>query len=329
MKIVISGIQPTGNLHLGNYLGSLKKWSNLQEEYDCIFPIVDLHAISGETIKNTDLYNNILLTCSAYIASGVNPEKVVMFQQSDVSYHSELLWLLSNVTSIGKLNRMTQFKDKGKNKPSASLGLFSYPVLMAADILLYKADLVPVGDDQLQHIELTNDIAASFNARYEVDFFHNVESLLSDRAKRVMSLRNGNEKMSKSAKSDMSRINLTDSNDEIIQKIKKAKTDTIDDLVKSLDERPEVKNLLNIYAVCSNISFDDCLEDVKSKNFKQFKIDLADKIIDVVEPFREKMFELVADRTYIEHCLQSGSNKALELADRNFSEIKKIVGLKN
>ena len=329
MKIVVSAIQPTGNLHIGNYLGSLKKWSKLQDDNRCLFPIVDLHAISGSKVHNKKLYNDILLTCSAYIASGVDPQKAIIFQQSDVCYHTELMWILANITSVGKLNRMTQFKDKGKNKTGASLGLFSYPVLMAADILLYNTDLVPVGEDQLQHLELTNDIAASFNANYNIDYFKKVDPIISDKTKRVMSLRDGSAKMSKSDLSDMTRINLTDSNDDIIQKIKKAKTDAFEDITVDLDSRPEAKNLLNIFAACTDSSIEEVTTKYKGKNFSDFKSDLSDAIINIIEPIRTKINELSNDKTYIESSLQTGSSKAVELADRNIAEIRKIIGFKS
>ena len=223
MKIVVSGIQPTGNLHIGNYLGSLKNWQKFQDEARCVFPIVDLHALSGDSLNHSELADNVINTFATYIAAGVNPEKAIVFRQSDVVHHTELMWILANVTSMGKLNRMTQFKDKGKNKDSVCSGLFTYPILMAADILLYKAHSVPVGDDQLQHLELTNDIAASFNAKYSVQYFAKVTPIISSKTKRIMSLRNAANKMSKSDLSDMTRINLTDSNDQILLKIKKLK----------------------------------------------------------------------------------------------------------
>jgi tryptophanyl-tRNA synthetase len=326
MRIVVSGIQPTGNLHIGNYLGSLKGWSSLQAKSTCVFPIVDLHALSGENLDPATLYDNVLKTFATYIAAGVDPQQAIVFRQSEVSYHSELMWILSNVTSMGKLNRMTQFKDKGKNKESATLGLFSYPVLMAADILLYRADAVPVGDDQMQHLELTNDIATSFNAKYDVKHFHEVEAIIAGKTKRIMSLRDGTSKMSKSDLSDMTRINLTDGNDEIILKIKKAKTDSNPEITENLADRPEVRNLINIYAGCSDITAEQAIEENLGKTSADFKKALADRVVSSIEPLRIRAEELYNDKTYIENCLLSGRSRAIELADRNMSEIKKIVG---
>ncbi|MBT4989945.1 MAG: tryptophan--tRNA ligase [Rickettsiales bacterium] len=327
MKIVVSGIQPTGNLHIGNYLGSLKGWKNLQDNSLCVFPIVDLHALSGDNLESDKLSDNILKTFATYIAAGVNPEKAIVFRQSDVSYHTELMWILSNVTSMGKLNRMTQFKDKGKNKASICCGLFTYPILMAADILLYRAHSVPVGDDQLQHLELTNDIAASFNAKYNIQHFNQVLPIISGKTKRIMSLRNASNKMSKSDISDMTRINLTDSNDEINIKIRKAKTDLVPEITANLDDRHEITNLINIYAGCSDLSFEKTLENNIGKTSAEFKNSLSDVVISAIEPIRVKVSELLNDKAYIESCLTAGCNKAIELSDKNMCDIKRIIGV--
>jgi tryptophanyl-tRNA synthetase len=327
MKIVVSGIQPTGNLHIGNYLGSLKNWQNLQDDALCVFPIVDLHALSGDA-ADADIYKNVITTFAAYIASGVDLEKSIVFRQSDVSYHSELMWILSNIAQFGKLNRMTQFKDKGKNKESALVGLFTYPVLMAADILLYKATSVPVGHDQLQHLELTNDIAASFNAKYKVDHFNKITPILSEKTQRIMSLRNAANKMSKSDLSDMTRINLSDSDDLIIQKIKKAKTDAYPEISEDLDDRAEIKNLLSIYAGCLDISFQQSLNDNIGKSSAEFKASLTDALIYSIGPIRDKINDLVNDESYINDCLKKGRDRAIELSQQNMNDIKKIIGLR-
>jgi tryptophanyl-tRNA synthetase len=327
MKIVVSGIQPTGNLHIGNYLGSLKNWQNLQDDSLCVFPIVDLHALSGDA-ADAEIYKNVITTFAAYIASGVDLEKSIVFRQSDVSYHSELMWILSNIAQFGKLSRMTQFKDKGKNKESALVGLFTYPVLMAADILLYKANAVPVGHDQLQHLELTNDIVASFNAKYKVDHFNKITPILSEKTQRIMSLRNAANKMSKSDLSDMTRINLSDSDDLIAQKIKKAKTDAYPEISEDLEDRAEVKNLLNIYAGCLDISFQQSLNNNIGKSSAEFKASLTDALINSIGPIRDKINNLVNDESYINDCLKKGRDRAIDLSQQNMNDIKKIIGLR-
>ncbi|MDC0857237.1 tryptophan--tRNA ligase [Rickettsiales bacterium] len=327
MKIVVSGIQPTGNLHIGNFLGSLKNWQNLQDDALCVFPIVDLHALSGDAV-DAEIYKNVITTFAAYIASGVDLEKSIVFRQSDVSYHAELMWILSNVTQFGKLSRMTQFKDKGKNKESALVGLFTYPVLMAADILLYKATSVPVGHDQLQHLELTNDIVLSFNAKYKVDHFNKITPILSEKTQRVMSLRNAANKMSKSDLSDMTRINLSDSDDLIAQKIKKAKTDAYPEISENLEDRAEVKNLLCIYAGCLDISFEQSLNDNIGKSSAEFKASLTEVLTTSIGPIRDKINSLLNDESYINDCLKKGRDRAIDLSQQNMNDIKKIIGLR-
>lgn len=251
-ETVFSGIQPSGVIQLGNYLGAIKQWVELQNKYRSLFCVVDLHAITANKLPAIELRSNILKTVAAYIACGVDPKQAIIFNQSAVSGHAELCWLLGCYTPIGWLNRMTQFKDKaGSDKQKASLGLYSYPVLMAADILLYKARYVPVGDDQRQHIEITRDIASAFNNYYEQDYFILPEALTSNNAVRIMSLRDGTKKMSKSDPSDYSRINLDDSNDSIVSKIKRAKTDTISGF--TLPDRPEISNMVNIYSTLSGM----------------------------------------------------------------------------
>ena len=284
-KRIFSGIQPTGNLHIGNYLGAIKNWIKLQEEDDCIYSIVDLHAM---TVPNNllDIKNSTLEVAAAVIASGIDPKKSILFNQSNVPQHTELAWIFNCIARIGWLNRMTQFKEKaGKKKDNATVGLFSYPVLMAADILLYKATHVPVGEDQKQHLELTRDIASSFNTTFnkslDKDFFRLPEPIILGPAKRIMSLRDGKSKMSKSDISDGSRINLMDDKDQIHLKIKKAKTDQypIPDNIDDLDNRPEALNLINIYASFSNKSVKEILQQFSGKGFSQFKESLSDLII--------------------------------------------------
>lgn len=327
MKNVISGIQPTGQIHIGNYLGSLKNWVKLQDEHKCFFTIVDLHAITAKHEVREKLRENILLTAATYLACGIDPQKSCIFQQSDVCSHAELFWILSCVTGIGKLNRMTQFKDKsGKDKQKASLGLYAYPILMAADILIYNADLVPVGDDQMQHLELTNDIAASFNAKYEVDYFKQAAPLVTEGTKRIMSLRDGTNKMSKSDISEMTRICLTDSDDEIVSKIKKAKSDSIECLNDNVGSRPELKNLLTIYAGFADISFADAALEFSGKNFVALKVALADLLVSKISLIRNQIFEIFEDKTYLQNVLTSAAANAREQSEINLLEIKKIIG---
>ena len=273
-KLVFSGVQPTGNLHLGNYLGALKNFVSLQKEVDCIYCVVDLHAIT--TFQNPkELKNNILETTASFIATGLNPDKSIIFNQSSVSAHSELAWIFNCVSRVGWLNRMTQFKDKaGSHKEKASVGLYIYPNLMAADILLYKATHVPVGADQKQHLELSRDIAQKFNKDFSCkDFFPLPEPLILKSISRVMSLRDGTKKMSKSEESDYSRINLKDTSDEIVKKIKKAKSDSdpIPDNLKSLEKKPEALNLLNIYSEIKRTSLENVLIEMSGKEYSFLK----------------------------------------------------------
>ena len=288
-KKIFSGVQPTGNLHLGNYLGAIKNFVNLnnEDENDCIFCVVDLHAITVNQDPE-ELSNNIRGTVATFLASGIDPKKSIIFNQSKVSAHSEAAWILSCVARMGWLNRMTQFKEKaGKDKEKASIGLYSYPVLMAADILLYDATHVPVGEDQKQHLELCRDIAQKFNNDFKIDdFFKIPEPLIQKEFSRIMSLKDGLKKMSKSEISDLSRINLTDSKDQIINKIKKAKTDplpmpsTIDDINK----RPEAKNLIGIYSSLADLKLEETINKFSGKNFSEFKENLIEVLIDKIIP---------------------------------------------
>ena len=331
MNRIFSGVQPSGNLHIGNYLGAIKNWVSLQKEFECIFCIVDLHAL---TIKQDpkELENNTLEVTATYIASGINPEKTLIFNQSSVPAHTELTWLLSCITPLGWLNRMTQFKEKaGKKKESAILGLYSYPVLMAADVLAYKATHVPVGEDQKQHLELVRDIAGAFNRIYNTDFFPLPEPQIFGEATRVMSLRNGSQKMSKSDASDFSRINITDNKDLIVKKIQKAKTDTgiLPPKKEDLKNRPEVENLLGIYASLCDKKLNLVIEEMAGKNFEQFKKLLTEIVLEKVEPISKKINELLDNVDYLKRILNTGKEKAHQIALNNLKEVKKIIGLLN
>jgi len=329
-KLVFSGVQPTGNLHLGNYLGALKNFVLLQKEKSCIYCVVDLHAIT--TFQNPkDLKNNILETTASFLASGLDSNKSIIFNQSSVSAHSELAWIFNCISRIGWLNRMTQFKDKaGSDKEKASVGLYIYPNLMAADILLYKATHVPVGADQKQHLELSRDIAQKFNKDFNCNgFFPLPEPLILKNISRVMSLRDGTKKMSKSEESDYSRINLKDSPDEIVKKIKKAKTDThpIPASEKELEKRPEALNLLNIYADINKTSLTNVLKDMQGKEFSYFKNQLSESLISIIGPVGKKIKELLDDKGHLEAVLKKGKEKASKKAEENLKKVREIVGL--
>ena len=327
-ELVFSGVQPTGNLHLGNYLGAIKNWVELQKKKNCIFCIVDLHAITVAE-NRSKLRENTREVLAAYIASGIKPEKSIIFCQSSIPSHSELAWILSCHTPIGWLNRMTQFKDKaGKNKEKAPLGLYSYPVLMAADILLYKSTHVPVGEDQKQHLELSRDIAQGFNRFYNNDFFPIPEPIITGSATRVMSLKNGLNKMSKSDPSDYSRINLTDQTDDIRKKILKAKTDSLPFPINEddLGKRPEVKNLVNIFCAFKGINKNLIFKDYAGNDFKKFKEDLFEIIIDEISKISYEMTKLLKDKSYIDKILSQGNQRALEIASKNIKLIKEIIG---
>ncbi|MDG7055737.1 MAG: tryptophan--tRNA ligase [Wolbachia endosymbiont of Menacanthus eurysternus] len=327
-NIVFSGIQPSGTLHLGNYLGAIKQWVDLQDKYKSLFCIVDLHAITANKLPASELKSNIIKTAAAYIACGIDPEKSIIFSQSTVSGHAELGWLLGCYTPVGWLSRMTQFKDKaGSDKQKASLGLYSYPVLMAADILLYQAKYVPVGNDQKQHLELTRDVALTFNNHYKLDHFVVPEILVLDHASRIMSLRDGTSKMSKSDPSEYSRISLDDTDDLIVKKIGKAKTDSMLGFdFATLKCRPEISNLINIYSALSSFDVDKVCEEMNKHDMKHFKKELADLIISVVSPIREKMRDLLKNQFYLHEILKKGTEKAAEIANHNIKEIKDVIG---
>ena len=328
-KLVFSGVQPTGNLHLGNYLGALKSFVSLQKKMDCLYCVVDLHAIT--TFQDPkELNSNILETTAGFLASGLDAKKSIIFNQSSVSGHAELAWILNCVCRVGWLNRMTQFKDKaGKDKEKASVGLYIYPNLMAADILLYKATHVPVGADQKQHLELSRDIAQKFNNDFKVDnFFPLPEPLIQKNISRIMSLRDGTKKMSKSEDSDYSRINLKDSADEIVKKIKKAKTDTdpITDNIKDYEKRPEAFNLLSIYSDLSEQEIQKTITEFAGKNFSYFKNQLSEKVVETISPIGSNMVKLLNDKKHLEDVLKKGREKANIIAEENLKKIREIVG---
>ena len=329
-KLVFSGVQPTGNLHLGNYLGALKNFVSLQNETECIYCVVDLHAIT--TFQNPDeLQNNVLETVASFLATGLNPNKSIIFNQSSVPGHTELAWILNCVSRIGWLNRMTQFKDKaGSDKEKASVGLYIYPNLMAADILLYKATHVPVGADQKQHLELSRDIAQKFNNDFNCkNFFPIPEPLIPKNVSRVMSLRDGTKKMSKSEESDFSRINLKDSADEIIKKIKKAKSDSepIPENLENLEKKPEALNLLNIYAEVSKKKLEIVLNEVSGKEYSFLKTKLSEILISEIAPIGNEIKKLLNDKTHLKQILKKGKEKANNIAEENLKNIREKVGL--
>ena len=330
-KKIFSGVQPTGNLHLGNYLGAIKNFVDLNSDTqnECIFCVVDLHAITVSQSPK-DLKSNIHETVATFIASGIDPKKSIIFNQSKVSAHSEAAWILSCVARMGWLNRMTQFKEKaGKDKEKASIGLYSYPVLMAADILLYDSTHVPVGDDQKQHLELCRDIAQKFNNDYEIENFFTVpEPLIKKEFSRIMSLKDGLKKMSKSEASDLSRINLTDNKDQIINKIKKAKTDTLPlpSTIDELEKRPEAKNLIGIYSSLINNTLQKSIDEFSGKNFSDFKEKLSEIIVNEINPISLKVKELLNDKVFLEKILKDGFEKANEIASKKIKKIHEIVG---
>ena len=327
---VFSGVQPTGNLHLGNYLGAIKNFVDLQNKFECVYCVVDLHAITNRQ-NPKELKSNILETIASFIASGLNSEKNIIFNQASVAAHSELAWIFNCVARIGWMNRMTQFKEKaGENKENASVGLMVYPNLMAADILLYKATHVPVGEDQKQHLELTRDIAKKFNNDFNCkDYFPIVEPLISKEVSRVMSLRDGKKKMSKSENSDYSRINLKDDKDLIDQKIKKSKTDaaSIPSEINGLKNRDEAANLISIYASINNIKVEQVLKEFGGKNFSTFKSKLTESIVEKICPIGKEIKKLLQDTNYLHKTLENGSKRADLIAKSNLKEIYEIIGL--
>ena len=325
---IFSGVQPTGNLHLGNYLGAIKNWVDLQKDFECIYCVVDLHAV---TVQRTpeELTNDTFEVIAGLIASGINPDKSILFNQSQVTSHSELAWLFNCTAKLGWLNRMTQFKEKaGKNKENASVGLYVYPTLMAADILAYKATHVPVGEDQKQHLELTRDIASAFNSYYDLDFFPLPEPQIFGSASRVMSLRDGMSKMSKSDVSEYSRINLKDTASEISLKLKKAKSDSnpIPFSKEELENRPEARNLIGIYAALSQKLEIEVLNMFGGKGFGVFKPALADLAVSVLEPINTELVKLLDDKPYLKMILNNGSERAKDISSKVLSDVYKVMG---
>ncbi len=344
---VFSGIQPTGNLHLGNYLGAIKKFVQLQNDYNCIYCVVDLHAIT--TWKNpAELADNIREVTAAFIASGIDPEKHIVFNQSQVAEHAELAWIFNCIARMGWLSRMTQFKEKaGKDREKVSVGLFAYPTLMAADILCYRATHVPVGDDQKQHLELTRDIAQKFNNDYSdriaslnlgepmkmgnetvQGYFPLTEPLIGGPAARVMSLRDGSKKMSKSDPSELSRIVMTDDADKIVKKIRKAKTDSqpLPETTEGLEERPEADNLVGIYAALQDTDKASVLKEFAGAEFSKFKPVLADLVVDKIDPIASEMRRLQADPAEIDNILCKGADRARDIASQTLNDVREIAG---
>ena len=326
---VVSGIQPTGNLHLGNYLGAIKNWVKMQDQGECLFFLADLHAI---TVYNNpaELRANTHEMTAVLIAAGIDPVRAIVFNQARVAGHAELAWMLFCTARIGWLNRMTQFKEKsGKNREGASIGLYAYPVLQAADVLIYQATHVPVGEDQKQHLELARDIAAKFNTDYSVELFTLPDPYISGPAARVMSLRDGSAKMSKSDPSDMSRINMTDDDDTIAQKIRKAKSDAepLPDALESLEGRAEARNLVNIYAATADISPQTVLDRYAGQGFGQFKPALADLLVETLRPIRDRFVALKSDSAAIDTVLAKGADRAEALGRPTVDAAYSALGL--
>lgn len=327
-KRILSGVRPTGGIHLGNYLGAIKNWVHLQDQMDeNFFCIVDMHALTSPE-ESKDLAHNTRVVAAAYLAAGIDLKKSAIFAQSHVSAHAELAWIFSCLTPLGWLNRMTQFKDKaGKQTDTALLGLLSYPVLMAADILLYKASHVPVGEDQKQHLELARDVAGAFNRRFDVDYFHLPEPVIMGAATRVMSLRDGTKKMSKTDPSEYSRIHLMDDADTLALKIRKAKTDAdpLPSEAKGLEGRPEAENLVTIYGALSHKTPDAVCQQFAGQQFSAFKKDLVDLLVTVLAPMGDRMRTLLSDPNQLDQIIREGGNKANALAQQHMREIRKIV----
>jgi len=327
---VVSGIQPTGNLHLGNYLGAIRRWVKMQGEAECLFFLADLHAV---TVYNdpAELAANVREMAAALIACGIDEKRSILFNHARVPAHPEMAWLLNCIARIGWLNRMTQFKDKsGKNREGASVGLFAYPVLQAADVLLYQATHVPVGEDQKQHVELIRDIATKFNTDYGVELFTLPEPHIGATAARIMSLRDGSAKMSKSDPSDMSRINLTDDSDTIVQKIRKAKTDAepLPESLERLADRPEAKNLVIIYATLADESPDEVLARFAGQGFGSFKPALGDILVETLRPIKTRLEELRANPAELDSILERGAVRAAEMAKPTLDGAYHALGLR-
>ncbi|MEG3088703.1 tryptophan--tRNA ligase [Sphingomonas sp. PB4P5] len=331
---VVSGIKPTGNLHLGNYLGAVKQWVSMQDDIqaqggETLYFIADLHGLT-EWIAPAELASNTIEMTATLIAAGIDPDRSILFNQTRVPQHSELAWLLNNVARVGWLNRMTQFKDKaGKNREGASVGLYDYPVLMAADVLLYNATHVPVGEDQKQHLELARDIAAKFNLDYQTELFTQPEPMVSKAAPRIMSLRDAGTKMSKSNPSEQARVNLIDDDETIAAKFRKAKSDAdaLPDNVAALADRPEAKNLVTIYAALADRTPDQVIKDYAGQGFGAFKPALADLAVATLGPIRDRMLQLLDDRSEVSRLLDRGAEKARDLAAPTLLAAQRAMGL--
>ena len=327
---VVSGIQPTGNLHLGNYLGAIRNWVRMQDDGECLFFLADLHAITVHNDPAT-LAANIREMAAALLASGIDPKRSILFRQAMVPAHPELAWLLNGTARMGWLNRMTQFKEKsGKNREGSSVGLFTYPVLQAADVLVYQATHVPVGEDQKQHLELARDIAIKFNTDFNVELFTLPEPFIGAAAARIMSLRDGTAKMSKSDPSEMSRIHLTDDADLIMQKIRKAKTDPepLPDSPAGLGSRPEARNLVGIYAALSDQSVDQVLAEFAGKGFGVFKPALGERIVETLRPITERLQQFRHDPAELDRLMAQGAERAAALAAPTLAATYRALGLR-
>lgn len=327
-SVLFSAMQPTGTLHLGNYIGALKNWVSLQSSYKSFFAVVDMHAITVENNNPSGLSPNSTKTIAMYIACGIDPQKSIIFKQSNVAAHAELCWILMCHTMLGKLNRMTQFKEKSSSfRSSAPVGLLCYPVLMAADILLYNSKYVPVGDDQIQHIELTRDIASAFNEKYGKELFTLPEPLLQKNCSRIMSLKDGTKKMSKSDSSEYSRIELTDTDDDIASKIRKAKTDSISGF-NDLQSRPEINNLVGIYSELSNEPIDSICSQFASLGTLKFKEALSELLISSISPIRSAYNSLIEDVSYLDKIQKDGAELASIEAVKTLDAVKRAIGFR-
>ena len=322
-KIILSGIQPSGNLCIGNYLGALKNWKKLQDEYESIFLVVDMHALTVNQIPS-ELRKRCLSFVAQYIACGINPDKSIIAIQSHIHEHAELMWVLNSICYLGELNRMTQFKDKSKNKKNINVGLFTYPVLMASDILLYQADLVPVGADQKQHLELSRDLANRFNNKYS-DTFKVPEPFISKIGSRIMSLQNPLKKMSKSDDNLNNIIALLDTDDIIKKKINRAVTDSGNE-IKYSDDKPGLSNLIDIYSCLSGYDFKSIEKKYEGKMYSSLKNDLIDLIIEFLKPIRQEYDRVISDKNYLDQVLRNGSEKASYKARRTLSKVYRKVG---
>ena len=324
-KRVFSGVQPTGKVTLGNYLGAIRNWKPLQEEYDCLYCVVDLHSLTVTQVP-AELRKNTMDLVALYIACGIDPSKSTLFIQSHVHEHAELAWVLDTIAYVGELNRMTQFKDKSrKHADNINMGLMNYPVLMASDILLYQADLIPVGKDQVQHVELTRDIAERFNSRYS-DTFVVPQTMLNKSGQSIKSLQDPASKMSKSDPNDNALISLTDDADTIRRKLKRAVTDS-DTCVRHGADKPAITNLLNIYTLCSGVSMADAEKTFEGKGYGEFKDAVADAVISVIQPIQEEQKRLLADKAYLESVLKQGAEHASYLAQKTLAKVYRKIGL--